>query len=134
MSPPPTRASDAVAASVNARIAAARKLLKSSPVTLWACPRWLRWRIESVEKGTWLPMEYLFGEQLHTTARWLDHWGTSRIGSRSVFVSEPYDFDLDDAKEVDVFCKTLGLGWYLSSNSWWYPGRTIRIVFYEESQ
>ena len=114
------------------RIEAARKLLRPRPVKLNKYPRWLLRRVRALgECHRPLPIEFIARGQIQTMAVWLDHCGTSDDDSRESFVSEPYRFASLDARELDSFCEALGLTWYLSSNSWWYPGRTVRIVIHE---
>ena len=65
-------------------------------------------------------------------SRWLDHFGTSKRGDRKTFVSEPYGISLSAMKSIELFAEKCGLEWNISSNSWWNPGETIRIEFWEK--
>jgi len=73
-----------------------------------------------------------------TTTIW-DHWGTIKAErykccheAKSVFVSEPYNFNTTTARFLDAFCEALGLEWHLTPNAWHYPGYTIRILIHEK--
>lgn len=110
-------------------IAEARQLLRPGEVKLHKTPPWLNKKLRAYHKRT----------QVHLLTepwRWLDHWGTS-AGPYSccqgpVFVSEPYAFGFDEAEALMRFCDKLGgLTWHVSSNTWWYPGSTVRITIHE---
>lgn len=121
-------------------IAAARELLKPTPVRLHHVPQWLMRRLK--------PMRPRFdGRYLHHSAsvvldevvtasggRWLDHWGSTTIGVQQRFVAEPYQVTAADVASLEKIAKATGLEWYLCPNSWWYPGATIRIVIREPAK
>jgi len=120
-------------------IHAARKLLWPSPVRLHHVPQWLVRRIrERVGKPQRLHPggpDYLHYAVSATGGRdgayWLDHWGsTTTPAGRPAFVSEPY---LRPAmvQRAEAFAKMLGLEFVMSANSEWYPGNTIRLMFWE---
>jgi hypothetical protein len=120
-------------------IRAARKLLQPSPVRLHHVPQWLIRRIrERLGKPQRLHPggpDYLhyavsvMGER--DRASWLDHWGsTATPAGRPAFVSEPY-LRPDMVQQAEAFAKTLGLEFAISANSEWYPGNTIRLMFWE---
>jgi len=118
----------------------ARRLLKPGEVKLHKLPSWLAKRLRAYRKTHALvsvPSSMLL-ETLSSADRWLDHWGTSNVGPFSCchkalnFVSEPYDFGAKTAQAIDQFCDALGaLEWHVSSNTWWYPGRTVRVTIHE---
>jgi len=65
-------------------------------------------------------------------AGWLDHWGSTRLGDRVCFVSEPYSVSAQNVRDIEELASLLDCDWWLSSNSWWNPGSTIRIAFAEK--
>jgi hypothetical protein len=107
----------------------ARELLKPTEVNLHHFPNWLRRALLKEfgcryrDTSSWGVKEQVFGG-----ACWLDHWGTSTINDRLCFVSEPYNVSMADQIRIDEIAKRIGCRWYLSANSWWFPGWTIRIV------
>lgn len=114
----------------------AREILKPTPVRLHHVPRWLAKRLR-VYQRTWGGRKSpTSGHGLLDEARrklaipghWLDHAGSTKIGGVEVFVSEPYGFTPDMARGLDQLSKDTGLEWWVESNSWWYPGHTVRIV------
>jgi hypothetical protein len=110
-------------------ILAARELLKPTEVRLHHCPDWLRKVLLKVygcrhrDTSAWGVMQHAFAD-----AHWLDHWGSSRIGEKLCFVSEPYHVDVASQIQIKAIADRIGCNWYLSANSWWYPSQTIRIV------
>ena len=63
---------------------------------------------------------------------WLDHWGKATWRCQSVFVAEPYHLTAADVLEIDTIARTIGCEWEIDSNSWHFPGETIRLVFHEK--
>ncbi len=61
---------------------------------------------------------------------WLDHYGKTILHDREVFVSEPYGLRLECLQDIQAFAQLVGLGYRILSNSWHYPGQTIRIAFF----
>ena len=120
------------------RIREGRIALESSPVRLHHFPAWLRRQIRTAMRKGAIPKlskyEYTGGDSLlyyaarETTggSSWLDHWGSTKMWGEDVFVSEPYQLDLQSAER---FAAALGLKWGYSATSWWYPGATFRIWF-----
>ena len=131
-------------------IAQARVLHEPEKVTQGKIPRWLSKRITAYwkKKGQKRPSTFSLRETVIDIARnigiemqglgILDHWG-STIGGRyqccddanECFVSEPYGFCMDYAKILDAIGSTLDVVWHISSNSWHFPGKTIRIIIHE---
>lgn len=122
----------------NKFLADARLLLKPGEVESEKIPVWLSKRVTAFCREHKASDHSAF-LRLHNAVRmtafdacssWLDHWGYSKnTQGQYDFVSEPYAFFTREAKSVEAFCEALGgLCWYLSSNSWWYPGHTHRIV------
>ena len=67
------------------------------------------------------------------TADWADHRGTTEYrGDKQAFVCEPYGFGHDWLHEVEDFATKCGCAYAIDPNSWWFPGRTIRIAFYRK--
>jgi hypothetical protein len=121
-----------------------RRLLKPGEVKLHKVPPWLTKRLHVYRKAhalSRLPSSLILEETIPIidSGRWLDHWGTSNVGPFACchkslnFVSEPYEFGAREAKTLDRFCGALGGGlqWHVSSNTWWYPGHTVRITIHE---
>jgi len=115
-------------------LAAAREILQPNPVIRGEEPAWLQ-KILSDEYAEFPLSSVLRGmadEHIHC----IDHWGISagdhHTDPEDCFVSEPYGILLGELKAVEKFCKKHNLTWYVSSNSWHYPGKTIRLVIYPE--
>jgi hypothetical protein len=133
-------------------IADARLLMKPGEIKLYKTPTWLSKRLRDWRRSkhmTTMPASMLLtqtAESLITPGQtWLDHWGTSDVGPYSCcfsklrsdkalnLISEPYTFGSDQSKMLDHFCRELGgLVWHVSSNAWWYPGHTIRVIIHEK--
>ena len=117
----------------------ARELLKPIPVGLPSVPNWLRLKML---KAFGCPDRATDGHSvlwhaISKTARhgrWVDHFGSSELYGRPAFVSEPYDFSAGTAQDVSAFCDPMGLRWVVCSNSYWFPGRTIRIAIYDPKE
>jgi hypothetical protein len=110
-----------------------RDVLKPSPVKLHALPGWFRKRVRrrfDLRRVHYSIEQWLFTDVL--TRQWLDHWGQTELPcGRTAFVSEPYlpiDWPLES---VSTLAAELGIQSFVTTNSWWYPGSTIRIVLYE---
>ncbi len=127
-------------------IADARRLLKPGEVRLHKMPTWLNRRLVAYRKTQGLdrlPLSMLLGHTVPSicgphSGGWVDHWGMSDggpfacCGEAPNLVSEPYGFGTETAKALDRFCEALGgLKWHVSSNSWWFPGSTVRIIVHE---
>ena len=117
-----------------AHIHRAREVLKPEPVRLHHVPNWLRLRMKETFGA---PYQVTSGDGVlfHASSktgkgRWLDHWGSShdRGGERRTFVSEPYDITPETVRDIISFTEPMGLDFYISSNSYWFPGRTVRVV------
>jgi len=107
-----------------------------TPVKLHKMPGWFRWRLKAVTgpypRGlfdhTELSMlDYRFGGD-----RVFDHWGTGIDGS---MISEPYEYSINETFEQNVkdIAGVLGVQYSFTGpdTSWWYPGRTHRVTFFE---
>ena len=108
-----------------------RELLKPTAVRSSHVPDWLRRELLKVygcpnrDTAGFAVLQHATGDALWS---WLDHWGSTKIGDKLCFVSEPYDVSIEELSQIDSLARRIGCPWYLSPNSWWYPGRTIRIV------
>lgn len=130
----------------------ARRLLKPPEVILHIIPRWLSKRITAYRKKHNIysasgckqtDFQNVCCHILHQigidpyACTWLDHWGTSKGGPygccKDCFVSEPYGFDFTKAKIIEALCQALDLTWHVSSDTYWYPGRTVRITIHEKA-
>lgn len=111
----------------------ARELLRPSPVCQGHVPNWFRVALMKAFPGK-MRWQSTVGENVlwavaGNGAEWLDHWGSTKFADKVMFVSEPYHFTEVDANHVAAIAKAIGCDWYVDSNSWWYPGHTIRIAF-----
>lgn len=110
----------------------ARLILKPSPVRLHHMPRWF---IAGVRRSHG---RLLYNSAITTlengpycrTTHWLDHWGSTDYHGKQCFVSEPYNLSAEAIKAISDFCRDAGFCWEILSNSWWYPGSTLRLLIY----
>ena len=113
----------------------ARKLLKPAPVRLHHVPNWLRLRILKAFgcRNGWTNGEDVLQRAVRqtSTSLWLDHWGSAELKGKRVFISEPYNVTKQTIADIGAFCEPMGLEFYISANSWWLSGWTVRIVTYE---
>lgn len=121
---------------VEARIAEMRRILKPSPVRLDHLPNWLRLRCLKVFGSPWhggtcgwaareAMRKAVDAQFSHVT--WLDHQGsTPMVGGGVAWVTEPYGDVERLAPVMSWLAHRLGCRWYVTSNSWWYPGFTVR--------
>ena len=133
-------------ADVTEIIRAARKILEPTPVKVYRIPPWLRRRLCEAVKAKRLPRSeyarplepvYLLDNAARLAAgagdRFLDHWGRTDVCGRDCFVTEPYHPIPD--KVCDEFCRLLDptgkVVWETTPNSWHFPGRTYRYLFWE---
>jgi hypothetical protein len=132
-----------------------RDLLRPTRVRPQHIPTWLRDHLQSLHAEGIIqtypgfgPMDLfaaavdLANGENHSVIRWLDHWGSTRIstpnGHLEPFVTEPYCYSVDDGYTKDRemwqplhrFADILGGNYLIDANSWHYPGRTIRILFF----
>jgi hypothetical protein len=63
---------------------------------------------------------------------WLDHFGQTKWGKQTAFVSEPYTIDRAMIDNIDDFCRLADVEWRLLADSWHFPGRTVRIVIFQK--
>jgi hypothetical protein len=116
-----------------------RKKFQPSEVRLHHVPNWMRLmllrkcgtRTPGWTKGSDLiwHLDHLCGGDHR---RILDHWGSTITScGRRDFVTEPYmDAELACLVARRV-ARAIHCEFYVSDNSWWFPGRTIRIGFIE---
>lgn len=115
-------------------IEAARKVMQPSPVRPCKVPLWMRKRLFAAMRRMGLNAQTNANCELLTTVSprgLLDHHGRTNWHGNDAFVTEPYD---DRSELAAVFAERLGDGveWRLDANSWHFPGRTFRIVFWED--
>ena len=119
-----------------------RKERKPSVVRIGHAPDWFTKRVSRVfgpEPGMRGPLSHYAAIErvqrvMTTSVTWFDHFGSTRLADGSVaFVSEPYNTIEAVTPVVTELAKALGCAWYISDNSYWYPGSTIRIVFHEDA-
>ncbi len=114
-------------------IADARRLLRPSPVRIHHIPNWFRLALlkaygcdrgDTSAHSVLRHAEHASGQWWH----WLDHWGSTTYHGRPCFVSEPYHLSEADVAAIAELCRRCNLDFHLSSNSWWFPGSTVRAV------
>ncbi len=113
-------------------IDAARKLLKPNPVTLGE-PQWLH-EILAFKYGDTPLYEIL---QRYNCAWSKDHAGTSK-GSYGCcpddcYVLEPYGTCGKELIGLEKFCADNNLSIHVDSNSYHFPGKTIRIIMHPQA-
>lgn len=107
-----------------------RELLGTKEPKLHKIPRWLLRRI--VKNYEWIKTQDQAKQEIHRVCTWfLDHFGELKEDGRTLFVVEPYGPSKEQLKSAEDFAEKLGIKWYTTPESWWYPGRTYRIAFYE---
>lgn len=123
----------------NASVAFHRGIFQIQPVDLHSMPGWWASRVCWATKGwgQWDAQQRMHDLQRQFDASILfDHWGATRLDDGSVaFTTEPYA-DPTDPKFLNAvagIAETLGVHVRILDpwQSWWYPGRTIRVEFAE---
>lgn len=116
--------------SVEAQIRRSREEMKPSPVDLHHVPNWFRLALLKAYgcRDGWTNGQHVLQHAIGR-AEWLDHWGSTKDGEQLCFVSEPYHVDATALAHVEDVARRAGCECWLHPNSWWYPGRTIRIAF-----
>lgn len=123
-----------------------RTLLNPSPVKQQRIPKWLRTKLRAAKRAGKIELlEYesrndyaLVTAAAHAasgsgwgTHGWLDHWGTTETCLHDeLFVCEPYELGADALQSVAKFAELLGINYEVHANSWHFPGKTIRILFW----
>lgn len=113
-----------------------RKTHSIRDVILHEMPLWFMRRVCAVNGGYGRVRAESEMYRLCEGAQLWDHWGKSMTyGGQSAMVSEPYA-DMDKAIEwAEAIATTLGILVTVypesSMKSWWFPGETMRIEFYE---
>lgn len=134
--------------STEALIQEARKLLRPSPVKLGRVPLWLTRALRAAHRaekfesvpnlgGGWMLQDAVGAcGSKGTVNRWLDHWGSSTPSGWNgleCFVAEPYGLCDTDFVSIGRFAELVGAAYCVDPNSWHYPGKTIRVLFYQPS-
>jgi hypothetical protein len=104
----------------------------ASPVIAKRIPDWMRQRLLKVFGPTNLGYtdgDYLFEywSRKYRELPWLDHWGSTVVGDQEIVVSEPYLSMTCDFSEPRRFAELLGCDLTVDAQSYWYPGKTIRL-------
>ena len=123
-------------------IAEARRLLNPSPVQLHRVPGWLRKRLRKAfhheaweTSGPQLLLAAVRKIGGHNGDAVMDHWGTTTDAKgRPVFVTEPYGLTATGLETIQALASACKCEWRVEANSYWYPGHTVRVVLYEESE
>lgn len=109
---------------------------------LHVVPSWIRARVTAATKSGTLPARqrghsadawHSLQHAISTLGSgWLDHYGRIRLANGThQLISEPYGLVSSDVQQLERFCSVLGLKYYISPVSWWFPSETIRIVITE---
>jgi hypothetical protein len=98
----------------------------ATPVTTGSVPRWLTHRL--VEHFRTDDLRTALG-QLGGSSLICDHAGTTDDGQ---YVLEPYCAGPSDLAALILLVDYIGCRMYVSGKSWWFPGRTLRIVIEPE--
>jgi hypothetical protein len=135
-----------------AQIKAARKILGATEVKRGKIPGWLvkRSRAYLRQQGarSQYSGSYVFDDAVRYVGKQvgidptglLDHEGTLEAGpydcckdAGTCFVSEPYGFgfNLQSAQLCEAIAQALDIQWHFGPDSWWFPGKTMRITFHE---
>ena len=117
-----------------ARIEALRRQLKPSAVRLHHVPDFFRRRLLKAY-GCSYGDNSGYGALGHAERKhgwhWVDHPGSTTYRGRPAFVSEPYQLSFEDHAAIDALCRECNLAYFVSANSWWNPGSTLRVLIYE---
>ena len=123
---------------VSGLIRQAREILRPTPVRLHHAPGWFS-RVVQRAYGRGCQGATLLEQIARLTdhaadSRWLDHWGSTKLpDGRVAFASEPYDLSPSAVTMLARFAEDIGCEFWVSPNSWWYPGATIRLLFAQSS-
>jgi hypothetical protein len=115
-------------------IQAARELLKPSPVRP-GVPNWFRLRLLKRFGAQWGTNGFavLMGARANDHWHWFDHYGRTEWHGHECFVSEPYDIGATDVQQISELAAVLDCEWHISSNSWHFPGSTLRVLLYPKA-
>lgn len=58
-----------------------------------------------------------------------DHW---KIDDNGDLISEPYSVNYADLKKLIKRCDEVGVEFFITGNSQHYPGKTLKIHFYQK--
>ena len=115
-----------------AQIAELRRLHRPTEVRSRSIPHWLcqriRERLQPERELSNCALLSLAMQRANCGPLVIDHYGTTTIRGREVFVAEPYPLP-SRVVRAKQFANLLGLSLDVSSNSWWYPGFTTRLIF-----
>lgn len=107
---------------------------------LHVIPRWIRKRVLAAIRAGLIPPTNTFlmnpwhalrHAALTLGGDWIDHAGTLSRDGRELLVSEPYGITGTSTRQLEEFCRVLGLRFEISAVSWWLPSQTIRITVSE---
>lgn len=114
-----------------------RRELNPNPVKLHEVPEWVRRACLKIVKGkrwrgssTRGPVVLEDAVNLCSRDGWCDHWGTVVINGKQCLASEPYGMTAESMKSAIEFAEKIGARLEIDSNSWWFPGRTVRLTFF----
>ena len=116
-----------------------RKALQPDPVARDQFPKWVLTEVNNAIEAGKLPepqKPLLAGADAfhHATKNlgglWVDHAGMVTWKQRQLLVSEPYVSKMTSSmlREVERFVELVKGGYFLTCNSEFFPGQTIRIV------
>lgn len=113
-----------------------RRLLEPTPVRERHVPSWFRRALLKVYGRSPYGsggMSVLAHAKNRFDLKWVDHYGSTVIDGREYFVCEPYPYccRFEHLAGIVEFCQKTGLEHRISANAWHYPGKTIRVLFWE---
>lgn len=122
-------------------------IVQASPVQLHTIPTWLGellLEVTGTEPAYGAPADYHVAlwhaleenefdgdDAAGKETVWLRHWGTAIVDEREVFVSELWRITSATMQDIEWFAQYVGCAFYISGQSWWKPGRTVRVVLHE---
>jgi hypothetical protein len=114
-------------------VEARRRLLQPSEVE-HRIPDWFRKRLiraYGCERGLRSGADVLEHARRANGWTWLDHRGSTAWRGQTAFVSEPYNLSATELRQIADMCSRCDLHYRVTSNSWWNPGETIRILIFQ---
>lgn len=72
-----------------------------------------------------------YAKQQVSDSRLLNHSGHITVDGEDILVTEPYaeKINAETLKGLSEFAELIGADYWISANSWHYPGRTVQIIF-----
>jgi hypothetical protein len=110
----------------------------ASPVKLNRLPAWFIQQMHTItdesERVEEVCLLFRIARSTCGSTTWLDHIGSTILDGSEVFVSEPYLRPFDDLSCARHIANSLGCELVVSEQSYWFPGKTIRLVLRPKPQ